>query len=70
VDCTTGEQRLRHDGSATPDGATISSPEQLAYDTRDDRLMVIESRSASCPGNLLAVYTETGALTLISAPAL
>jgi hypothetical protein len=65
----TGAQRLRYDGSPTPDGATIScGPRRLTYDTRADRVLVIEYRGASCAGHVFAVDADAGALTLVSVP--
>jgi hypothetical protein len=68
VDLVTGEQRLLYDGDPTAYGSMSSCRIDVAYDRREQRVLLVEPLGGyDCAGNVFAVDADTGAFTLLSA---
>ena len=62
-----GEQTLLYDGAPTAEGVTIACHPTPAFDTRDNRVLMVEPvDSSGCAGRVFAVDASTGALTLVA----
>lgn len=67
VDPDSGEQSLLYDGSPTADGTTIACHPEPSFDTRDQRILMVEPVDASgCAGRVFAVDAATGELSLVA----
>lgn len=70
VDLASGEQTLLYDGAPTADGNVIACHPEPSFDTRDDRVLMVESVDISgCAGRVFAVDASTGELTLVAGAA-
>ena len=62
-----GEQTLLYDGAPTTEGVTIACHPTPAFDTRDNRVLMVEPVDLSgCAGRVFAVDASTGELTLVA----
>lgn len=67
VDLDSGEQSLLYDGAPTAAGDAIACHPQPSFDSRDGRVLMIESVDTSgCAGRVFAVDAGTGELTLVA----
>jgi hypothetical protein len=70
VDLESGEQTLLYDGRPGSDGAAIACHPEPSFDTRDNRILMVEPiDSSGCAGRVFAVDATTGELTLLAGAA-
>lgn len=70
VDLDSGEQTLLYDGSPASDGNAIACHPEPSFDTRENRILMVEPIDASgCAGRVFAVDAATGELSLVAGAA-
>jgi hypothetical protein len=67
MDLDSGEQTLLYDGSPTADGNLIACHPEPSFDSREDRILMVEAIDASgCSGRVFSVDASTGELSLVA----